>query len=445
MRTRGTLIRLTALAALGSVALLAAPAAAFAKTASPLVSATFWYTVDYQREEQQLPTGTVTVETPNEFCPGPGNGFGAPEQTCARGALPVEVRNGDYKKPAKASAVGFDLSLIPVGSKVKDFTVTFIESETRCFDEDDDGRTDRCQNTDARNAGDVKLQACLVTGFLAPGESRPFNEGPGFDCSGAPTATRKEVKNDDKKDPQDPDADHEWTFDLTSFASDWVADFSITTAIYLMPKKPKDAGSTDSFRVVFTGPPVEDQIRTKLVFDPAELADLGDFGDLGESTGGDLGSGGTGTATFGGSTGTTTFGTGSTGTTGDFAADTGTTAPGTGAAGGEDPVDAGDQEPALATGPKQDVEDLPGYVWLALLGGLVAFSLVRSVVLESAAGIRPNGVLAQIRRVNAARRGTTIETAAGSTGGVASVMEGLKSLGQGINSGLSKLSFRRRA
>jgi hypothetical protein len=55
---------------------------------------------------------------------------------------------------------------------------------------------------------------------------------------------------------------------------------------------------------------------------------------------------------------------------------------------------------------------LPGYFWLALLAGIMGFSAVRSVVVDKATGIRPNGVLAQIHRLNAERRGEGAAAAA---------------------------------
>jgi hypothetical protein len=71
-------------------------------------------------------------------------------------------------------------------------------------------------------------------------------------------------------------------------------------------------------------------------------------------------------------------------------------------------------------------------------------------VLERVAGIRPDGVLAQIRRLNASRRGVepagagdAAETAAGA-GGIAAALAGLKSLGGKTGGIAGKLRFRKR-
>ena len=67
------------------------------------------------------------------------------------------------------------------------------------------------------------------------------------------------------------------------------------------------------------------------------------------------------------------------------------------------------EEPAAAPTAADDGPaggGLPGYAWLALLAGMIGFSLLRRAVFESATGIRPDGVLAQIQRLNAERRGS---------------------------------------
>jgi hypothetical protein len=81
---------------------------------------------------------------------------------------------------------------------------------------------------------------------------------------------------------------------------------------------------------------------------------------------------------------------------------------------------------------------LPLYVWLALLAGIVGFSMVRSVVLEKNTGVRPDGVLAQIQRLNAQRRGTTPVAAEG-TSAFSAMIAGLGALGSKITGGAGKL------
>ncbi len=84
---------------------------------------------------------------------------------------------------------------------------------------------------------------------------------------------------------------------------------------------------------------------------------------------------------------------------------------------------------------------MPGYVWLAILAGIVAFTLVRSVVLESAAGIRPNGVLAQIQRLNADRHGTAVATAAAGSSPFTSAWAAMKEKAGTLG---NKLDFRKK-
>ncbi|MBW3594431.1 MAG: hypothetical protein KY391_02545, partial [Actinobacteria bacterium] len=76
-----------------------------AASAEPTISSLAWWWEDARTEEREVPgVGTITIETPNPFCPGAGMGTGAPAQTCAEGRLPIEVRNGDYETQNKISA-----------------------------------------------------------------------------------------------------------------------------------------------------------------------------------------------------------------------------------------------------------------------------------------------------------------------------------------------------
>jgi hypothetical protein len=137
--------------------------------------------------------------------------------------------------------------------------------------------------------------------------------------------------------------------------------------------------------------------------------------------------------------GTTVLGTGTTDAGTDFG--TGTTDAGTDF--GTGTTDAGTTPDAVATpeaaGPASEpqaatqTEPLPGYVWLGILAGLAAFSMVRAVVIPAAAGIRPDGVLAQIQAINAERRGTTLADAAATAPTFfGRVSSGLSTVGRGI-------------
>ncbi|MGH2748175.1 MAG: hypothetical protein ACRDKB_09655 [Actinomycetota bacterium] len=397
------------LAGLTALSLLALSAPVGAAQDEPAINALAFYWEDGHTEELDSPTGKVIVETPSPFCPTLPGSLGSPAQeTCAPGRIPVWIRQGDYDTPYMLSAVAFDLSLIPIGSDVSKFTVTFLEDERGC-EEDESTETDqRCHETGPINVEGKTLQACLIGDIFGDGEARPYNEVPPHRCSGDdPVAKRKEVKAVDKDDSDG--VDHIWTFDLTAFAQGWVEEFSIVTGVMITAETPKDfqpnnPDSSDNWRVVLAGPQVNKGVRTKIVYTPGEE----DFG--GEFDFGDEGGGGF-TDTGGGFTTTT-------GDSGFGSVDTGggVTPPG-GDEGAEAPPATEAEQPPVAAEPTSATEPLPGYVWLGILAGLVGFSLVRSVVLESAAGMRPNGVLAQIRSINTARRGAPVAATAGTSGG----------------------------
>ncbi|HET7483224.1 MAG TPA: hypothetical protein VFK89_10225 [Actinomycetota bacterium] len=398
---------------------LIAPASA--AKAEPTVNTIAWYWVDAQEKEQEVPNvGTVTIETPNPYCPKLPGELGSPAgQTCSPGRLPIEVHNGDYDNQNKISAVNFDLSLIPVGSDVSKFTVTFREAKSGCYDTgkpDQDPQNDACEETDPVNVEGHELQACLVTQFFGDGEARPYNEQPKFDCSGAPTAERKEMK----VKGAGPGSDFYWTFDLTDYATNWLKTFNTLAGIMIVGQPAKDENqSNNSWRVVLAGPKFQDGIITNLDYTPLETVPTTPPTGGGGSTGGTGGSGTFGTGTGGG----TTFGT-------DTGTGTGTDT-GTGTGGGTAPAPTPSQSPVGAIEDVPKVQEFPAYMWLAILAGLVGFSLVRSVVIEQTTGIRPNGVLATIHRMNAERKGgvAAAEGAAG-TGTFAAMAGGVKNVFQ---------------
>ena len=413
----------------------------FAFTSSPAQAATTeisisslaWWWEDARTEQREVPgVGTITIETPNPFCPGPGSGLGSPAQTCAEGRLPIEVRNGDYETQNKISGVGFDFSLIPVGSKINEFTVTFREAKAGCYDKDgkpdDNAEDDVCEETDPINVGQHELQACLITAFFGDGEARQYKEAPKYECTSAdPKAKRTEVKSD--KDGEG--SNFYWTFDLTPFAEKWTAKFSAVTAIMIVgvpitEGKGEDAEQDDeTWRVVLTGPNFQNGVTTNLDYVPAKDPVLPPT-DTGTT---DTGTGFTDTG--GSTTGFTDTGTtGTTGTTGgDIGGDTGGDISG----GGETPAPA--STPLQAVGDAPEVEEIPGYMWLAVLAGLVGFSIVRSIVIEKTTGIRPDGVLATIHALNA-------DKAAGA--GTAAADAGQGGLGSKIGHLLGKLNFRKK-
>lgn len=412
------MIRLLGVAACG--ALIVAPAStAAAKTAKPLVTAYAWYWENQKQQSVEDPTSGADVVTAGPgnafFCPG-AEGVANPEQSCKPGRLPAEVLGGDYKSPDKVSAVAFDLSIAPIGSKVTKFTASFLEAS--------DGQS-QSYNIDGK-----KLEACLVTKIFGGGEARRYNELPKHKCSKAPIlATRSKAK------PAKGDAAtdrFQWTFDLTAPAKKWVKQGQFATGILIRPFEPKKTGpDTANWRVVLEGSENPKGIQTQLEFIPAKLPDLLGGGDLG---GGDLGGGG-------GLGGGATFSAPST-DSGDLGSGEGTVASEETSEAGA--TEEGAEEPQLAADETASVPGgLPGYVWLALLAGLIGFSAVRSVVFEHPSGVRPNGVLAQIQQLNARRRGTAVVTP-GPANPLAPLLAGVKSFGGKARAVLVKLPVRRK-
>ncbi|HYP22368.1 MAG TPA: hypothetical protein VEV43_02245, partial [Actinomycetota bacterium] len=169
---------------LGFVALQAAPATAKPIKDEPPVLITAWYWEDQERQRIQDPTsGTdvAVISVPNPFCPSaPVVGSPSPE-SCREGRLPIQVRDGDYETPNQLSAIGFDLALVPPGSKIGKFTVTLVEAK------DDQSRP--------VNAEGKSLQACFIEEFFGDGEAALYKEVPKYTCSeGDPIAPRKELK-----------------------------------------------------------------------------------------------------------------------------------------------------------------------------------------------------------------------------------------------------------
>ncbi|MPZ69250.1 MAG: hypothetical protein GEU71_06925 [Actinobacteria bacterium] len=361
---------------LAALAVVAPVASAKTKKAKPGLAASAYYWESQTSQPITDPTtdaDILTLEGPNTFCPTTPVG-GLPEESgqCKPGRLPVMVVNADYETPEMMSAVGFDLSVVPFGAKVKSFKATFAEAND--------------EKSQQLNADGKKLQACLVTQFFGDGDAREYEEAPKFKCTKKdPTATRKEakVKNADGEKVDG----FTWSFNLTGFAKKWMSGKIPVAAIMLQPVQPKEAKfdpATDSnWRVVLAGGVEKGGMKTEMVFTEPALPDFPDVFDSGTPT-----TGSTDTGDFG-TTPSTDTGT-------DLSTDT--------PAADEEPVD-------LAAGPTSAEEifakvgGIPWYGWLALLAGMIGFSALRTVVLDSATGARPGGVLSQIHRINAERRG----------------------------------------
>lgn len=426
---KGALRILAVSLTLGFVALPAAPALAVKD--EPTVLVTAWYWEDQTRQRIKDPTtGTdvAVISAPNPFCPSPPLVGSPPPEACKPGRLPVQVREGDYETPNQLSAVGFDLALVPLGSKIGKFTVTFLEAKD--------------EQSEPANAEGKSLQACFVDEFFGDGEAALYTEVPKYTCSdGDPVARRKEIKVKEEggggggggEPPEQEEPTFGYNFDLTEFARTWKEEGTPMTAVMLMPVRPKEADynpATDAnWRTVLVGALEKGGIKTSLTYTPPATPPVPPVppGPTDPTVPGDSGSV------------TTTTGSGGIPPTGSSSVDPGSTASDDSAAA---PTDlAGEAtDPTSATVPK----GWPGYVWLGILAGIVGLSMVRSVVLERAAGIRPDGVLAQIRRLNASRRGTELAAAgegAAAAGGIGAIVAGLKALGEKTSGIAGKLRF----
>jgi hypothetical protein len=405
---------------------------ASAAEAEPSIIGLAWYWEQSQNQTVDTPNGSVQFDSPNQFCPTLPSSLGSPDPaTCAEGRMPVEVVGGDYESPDKISAVAFDLSMIPIGSTVSKFEVTLLEAESGCQESDDSQTGQKCEQTDERNSEGKEVQACVVDQIFGDGENRPYKEVPKYTCSDSdPTAKRKEIENDAEADPADADPDHTWTWDLTSYAQEWAETPPQCTCILLSPVEPKE-GSDDAsdldWRVVFAGPKVDGGVKAELVFKPAAGSETIPPPSTPPTTG---------TTTTTGSTGSSSgFGTTTTGTFGG--SDTPDTGGGSSAPETPDDTQAPVEVAAEPTSAEIPQPYMPAYVWLALLGGLVCWSLVRSLVFDKIAGNRPDGVLAQIHEINASRGGAVAAEAGSSPAGA--FTRGLQRVGRGFSALASKL------
>jgi hypothetical protein len=395
----GILTRLGTAAAFACIGLLVAAPTAAADTSKPLVSTTAWYWEQAEAHDVEGPQGTASVDTNNEYCPQiPGGGLGnVSEETCADGRLPLRIAQGDYETPNQVPVVMFDtLTSVPFGAEVEKFTATFEEAKAGCREKETAPSGQQCETSDPVNVEGHEIQACLVQDLFGEGYARPYREIPRYECTDQdPTAERKKDGNT-----------FTWTFDLTEYAQKWADGAVPVSAVLLNGVEPKDTGPNDSWRVTLLGNP-DGGIKAAAVFDPPKVDPLVPPAGPGDT----VIPGTPGTAGIPGTPGTP----GTAGTP-----PTETAAPGSGASGGSGtggpaepgeakaPVEAPAEEPpseaaGANAGPASG--GLPWYAWLAMLAGLAAFSVLRTVVLDGAAGFRQDGVLAHIQKLNAARRG----------------------------------------
>lgn len=459
---RVTKILLVGMAALVALPVLASPAAA--KTADvPLNTYAWWWRDAERAEEIDIAGNKIEAPTaPNPYCPATsgtvGTGGGAiSEDACQLGRLPIWIRNGEFERPHMSFGLDIDVSLLSEAD-LESFKVLLLEAD--CDPADGRKDTPQCEQTTqplpadnpatTRNEFETsfRVEVCTVTEIFGEGDGRPVEEMPRLKCDTGIIGERKVlkapvIKTGDQAAPAHLN-DHIWEFDLTELAQGWIDEFTIPTAVYFRAEPPRNPDTSDQFRVVFAGPEDEVDSESPNAKEVQQQPGVEILAVYSGGTGGGLppvpGDDGTdfGTDTGTTTTGTTDFGTTDTGTT-DFG--TGTTTPTTPAAPAAPaaPIDLAEEPTGART------EPLPGYVWLAMLAGLAGFSLVRSVVIPSTTGIRPDGVLAQIQALNAQRRGTTLAASAASGPTIfGRIGNGLTSLGKGAAGLVGKLNFFKR-
>lgn len=331
-----------------------------------------WWWERQQDEEATIPVPEGAPITPSQRVRLP-----SPQRP---DTLPVAIAGGEDER---MSAIRFDLTTrgVTEGSAVSKFVMTIEESE------------DRNEHPSVR-PGDAKIQACRIDELFVDGENEKWDTRPKVsgDC------VQGKRKTPSGKTPF-------WQFNLTSIATEWGQDpFGANNGVMLMGNIPSGAGPNDTWQVNLKVPsknvdttPENDYNRTKnrvkvdLVFlpgdPPAPLAPPD----------------ATGFASPGGGFAPSTDFTTSSGSGFDAGTGSGTGTDTTGVEASPAPA-----TPVATAFPQEQAPQVPGYVWALLPLGLLAFSAVRSVVIEPAAGFRPDGVIAAIRRRNAERRGTPL-------------------------------------
>jgi hypothetical protein len=293
--------------------------------------------------------------------------------------LPVALWQGEHER---MSALKFDLLSrgVVAGSRITQLVLEIEESQDR-------------NEHPSFNVDAAAIEACFIQEFLASGENEEWKTRPRYKQSGCVAGKRRTPKGKPAF----------WRFELTRLAAPWGRDPFANNGVMLqgiLPERPtnedtwqvnlkipgRDAGATpeDEYRQS------RNRARLTLAFVPGETSTGPGSLDTGTSV-----YSGTGGSSFGQST---TFGSGSSPvSTGSVpSAGSGTAAPTTEAS------PAAATRPAAAPLPQPK---LPGYVWALIPLGLLGLTAVRSVVMEPAGGIRPNGAIAAIRARNAQRRG----------------------------------------
>jgi hypothetical protein len=292
--------------------------------------------------------------------------------------LPVAVFEAQHEKMA---AIKFDLTErgVTPGSQIQKLTLRIEESIDH-------------NEQPSYKPETAKLQACRVGDVLSPGENEQFTDRPQYSETDCAEGAREA--------PPAPAAPF-WTFDLSEIAIPWGQDPYGNNGVMVLGVL-QGGGSSETWQVNMKIPArdnastanVDEYEQTKgratlsLAFVPGEPAGGVDPGDAGTSTSPSTGT--TGVPSSGVAPSTDLAG------AGGFPAGGGTTSP-------------TNAPPAPPTAPVAQVAPpqprVPSFVWLLIPVGLLALSVVRSVVLEPVAGPRPDGAIAAILRRNAERRG----------------------------------------
>lgn len=289
-----------------------------------------------------------------------------------RDTLPVSV---ERKELERISAIWFDLAGrgVTAGSTITKAVLTIAEVS--------DPNEQPAYNTNGKG-----IQACPIDEFWPQGDPpEKWETAPKYDES----ACVKGKRNATSKPPA-------WSFNLTGIAGAWGEDpFGSNNGVMLQGIVPADAPPIESWQINLKIPnrdvpatPEKENKTTRdravltLAFTPGAPTLLApppppppppvppDFGGAGAIPSSDFGS-----ESGGGDQGT---------------------------APGDETVQA---KPVAQVQPPR----APWYVWMLIPLGLLMWAAVRPLVLEPARGMRPDGPVAAIRKLNAQRRGRPLE------------------------------------
>lgn len=363
-----------------------------AATKSVPVEGTNWY---WTAQNRQTPSGAAKDATGQDVncppgtpvCPDPQVGAPNPHEP---GALPVQMVQGEDQK---VSAIQFDLPIPSFGAVIDSFTFSVTESP------------DPRDQSQTVNAGNKKIKACLIT------EIWPASLEAGADeMEDAPEWSESSCAEGKRKDGSPP----KWEFDIKTLAQTWGTDPTTSYGVMLVGVKVAD--QTDPWQLVLKGPYRDPEtsklegkknIEAKIAFTPNQAPSIGGF----------IGSGFNPGTSFGNPT---TFGT----TPGSTSTFPGTTTPPATTPGAAPVASQGNTPPPAPS--------MPGWFWLLIPVGLIGLSLVRHTVIEPLPGKRADGVVALIRRHNAARLGRPLGQEV--EGFVVAMTSSLRRAGQRIRS-----------